>query len=231
MTSTAAPFVLGLAGSLHCVSMCGPLLLALPFDTATRMRMTGQALVYHLGRVLTYMIMGGLVGYVGQFIALAGMQKGLSVVAGGLMITMAILSWRVEWLATQLPGMNRFHNFIKRSINTLLRYNHPAATLSLGMLNGFLPCGMVYAALAGAISTSTPLEGGLFMALFGFGTLPLLLVLMLAGRSAPKSWRAAMTRWQHALFLIVGILLIIRGLHLDLSLFRSAVPPADFDCH
>jgi len=90
---------------------------------------------------------------------------------------------------------------------------------------------MVYAALAGAIASLGPAQGGLFMAIFGLGTLPLLLGVTVLGQSFSKQLRRNIRFAQPILLSLVGLLLLQRGLHLDLSLFESAVPKAGYDCH
>jgi uncharacterized protein len=221
--------VLGLAGSLHCVGMCSPLMLALPMDMASRRQVIGQLLTYHAGRILTYAALGLLFGLLGKGIAVAGFQQGLSIVAGILMLGMAVLSWRFERLVTALPGFAALSQWVKQTMNHLLR--HQGGHLLLGALNGLLPCGMVYAALAGALATSEVAHGAFFMVLFGVGTLPLLLSVHLVGRKLNSNFLRKIRTAQPILLFLVGLLLIQRGAHLDLSLFESAVPKAGYDCH
>jgi sulfite exporter TauE/SafE len=147
------------------------------------------------------------------------------------MIGMAFMSWRFEWLVAALPGMEALTKRVRQNMNRLLRNPGQGGHFTLGILNGFLPCGMVYAALAGAISTADVLSGTLFMVVFGAGTLPLLLgVHFLSGRFGTVL-RQHVRFVQPVLLLVAGIWLINRGLHLDLSLFESAVPKAGKDCH
>lgn len=226
-----APLLLGLAGSLHCVGMCGPLLLALPLDRAGKRQVIRQMLVYHSGRLLTYAALGMLFGLLGKGLAIAGFQQVLSILAGIFMLGMAGMAWRFERLVTALPGFGAFSQRVKSSIGHLLRHNSKVATFSIGLLNGLLPCGMVYAALAGAIASFGAVEGGFFMAVFGLGTLPLLLLVTVLGRSFSATVRRKIRIAQPILLALVGLLLLQRGLHLDLSLFNSAVPKAGLDCH
>lgn len=231
MTILITALLLGLAGSLHCVGMCGPLLLALPLDAAGKRQVLRQMLVYHSGRILTYAALGMLFGLLGKGLAVAGMQKILSIGAGVFMLGMAFMAWRFERLITALPGFGAFTHEVKSRIGKLMRQNPNGSTFSIGLLNGLLPCGMVYAALAGAIATTGIPEGGLFMLTFGLGTLPLLLIVSVLGRSFSVSIRQKIKIAQPILLGLVGLLLLQRGLHLDLSLFESAVPPAGIDCH
>ncbi len=223
--------ILGFAGSLHCVGMCGPLVLALPLAAADKLKILGQMLVYHSGRILTYMALGLLFGLLGKGMAVAGFQKTLSIIAGALMISMAFMTWRFESILLALPGFGKFTRNVQARIGALMRAYPGRATFSMGMLNGLLPCGMVYAALAGAISAAGLLEGGAFMAFFGLGTLPLLLAVSVLGRSFNVSVRKKIKYAQPILLCIAGLILLQRGLHLDISLFESAVPKAGMECH
>ena len=225
------PLLLGLAGSLHCVGMCGPLMLALPLPDSARRAVVVQILLYQSGRILSYSALGVLFGLLGKGIAIAGFQQILSLFSGVFIIAMAIMAWRFERLVTALPGFGAFTRTIQQQLGKMMRKHSTSGSIAVGMLNGLLPCGMVYAALAGAISTTNSVDGGIFMALFGIGTLPLLLTVNLAGRSMGFKWRAKMKMVQPILLTLAGILLLQRGLHLDLSLFESAVPKAGYECH
>lgn len=226
-----SPLLLGLAGSLHCVGMCGPLMLALPLDASGRWMVIRQMLVYHSGRILTYAILGVLFGLAGKGMAIAGFQKGLSVTAGIFMVLMAFLAWRFERIVTNLPGFGAFTRRVQMQIGHLLKKHPRGASFFVGQLNGLLPCGMVYVALAGAVSTTGGAEGGIFMALFGLGTLPLLLTVTVLGHSLSQPVRRKIKLLQPVLLTLAGLLLLQRGLHLDLSLFESAVPKAGYECH
>ncbi len=225
------PLLLGLAGSLHCVGMCGPLMLALPLPDSARRAVVVQILLYQSGRILSYSALGVLFGLLGKGIAIAGFQQILSLFSGVFIIAMAIMAWRFERLVTALPGFGAFTRAIQQQLGKIMRKRSTSGSIAVGMLNGLLPCGMVYAALAGAISTTNSVDGGIFMALFGIGTVPLLLTVNLAGRSMGFKWRAKMKMVQPILLTLAGILLLQRGLHLDLSLFESAVPKAGYECH
>jgi len=231
MTVLIPALLLGLAGSLHCVGMCGPLLLALPLDAAGKWQVLRQMLVYHSGRILTYAALGLLFGLLGKGLAVVGFQKILSIGAGVFMLGMAVMAWRFERLVTALPGFGAFTHWVKSGIGTQIRHNPNGSMFSIGLLNGLLPCGMVYAALAGAIATTSGPEGALFMAVFGLGTLPLLLMVSVLGRSFSVTIRQKIKFAQPILLGLVGLLLLQRGLNLDLSLFESAVPKAGVECH
>lgn len=223
--------MLGLAGSLHCVGMCGPIALAMAPDARARRAMALQALTYNAGRVLTYALLGGLFGLFGKGLAVAGMQQILSVVAGFLMLGMAVFVFNFEDRFLKINVFYRFANAVKLRLGRLLRSGATGSSFGIGLLNGFLPCGMVYAAIAGAVTTASAGEGALFMVMFGVGTVPLMLGVSLAGTTLKQRTRRQLRQVRPALLVLAGAVLIYRGLNLDLSLFDSAVPPADYDCH
>ncbi len=224
-------FLLGLAGSLHCIAMCGPLMLALPLNRQERWQVIGQTLIYQLGRIGTYGILGLLFGLLGKGIALAGFQQALSIVAGLALMGAAFFAFEWERAAGNIPGIRQLTRWVQKNIGQLLRHYPHRAALGVGMLNGLLPCGLVYAAIAGAIGTGSAVHGWAFMSLFGLGTLPLLLTLMASGQSINPTLRQKFRLLQPVLLATAGFLLLSRGLHLDLSLFESAVPRAMPECH
>lgn len=224
--------LLGLAASLHCVGMCGPLMLALH---GAPQRSGQQAWIpaaqYQAGRIITYAAIGLFFGLAGKGLALAGLQQILSVAAGVLMVAFALMAWQVERLVNRIPFVQQFALGLQQRMGNVLHRHPQGASFMFGLLNGLIPCGMVYAALAGAIATTSALDGALFMASFGVGTAPLMMAAAVLGHSFSGSLRARFKILQPVLLLVSGLLLIQRGLHLDLSLFESAVPPAGLDCH
>ncbi|MBK8557405.1 MAG: sulfite exporter TauE/SafE family protein [Lewinellaceae bacterium] len=223
--------ILGLAGSLHCAGMCGPLMLALPLPVAERFRLAGHSMVYQLGRILTYAALGLFFGLLGKGLAMAGFQQVLSVLAGSLLLGAAIFALRWEAMVLSVGWIRRATQWVQLRIGKLLREHPGGASFSIGLLNGLLPCGLVYAALAGAITTTDGWMGSAYMAVFGLGTTPLLLILMLSGQRIGAPLRSKFRVVQPLLLALTGIILLSRGLHLDLSLFESAVPPANYECH
>lgn len=220
--------LLGLAGSLHCVGMCAPLTLALPMPAEARWAMLRPLLVYHAGRLTTYFGLGLLFGLVGKGLVLAGWQQGVSVGLGVAMLLSAVLAFRWDFAVERFPLVGRISVFAKSWLGRALRGR---GVFVAGMLNGVLPCGMVYMALAGAIASTSGWESGIYMAVFGFGTLPALLGVVLAGRVFSTGLRRHIGWAQPVLSAAAGLLLISRGLHLNLEAWDAAVPQAGFDCH
>jgi sulfite exporter TauE/SafE len=209
-------FTLGLVGSTHCLGMCGPLALAIPMSTSQRMLMTFQALKYNLGRVMTYALLGAVFGLLGMGVELAGIQKSFSIVIGVFLIFAAFYSLNWESKLANSSPLVLFFNYIKRQIGKLLRNDSRQSHLMIGVFNGFLPCGMVYLAIAGAITTGSVLNGMLFMALFGLGTLPLMLGIMLLGNVVKPSFKKALRSIAPFIMISFALLLIARGLNVNL---------------
>ncbi len=212
-----AALTLGFFGSLHCIGMCGPLALALlPTKGAPSgwARLASGSLLYNGGRVLTYSLLGLLFGLFGSAARVAGFQQWLSLTTG-----VVILLWLV--LPQQLTPRKALHlraaavlTRLKQSLNRLLRSHRYAAPFGVGMLNGLLPCGFVYLALAGALAQPSVARSMLFMTLFGFGTMPAMLAIILPNGLLTPARRASLRRVMPVGTAVVAVLLIVRGLAL-----------------
>ena len=188
---------MGLAMSLgHCLGMCGPLVGSIAASQRQRgMRMWGMAaaqLLHHAGRVTSYALIGFLFASVGSTVMLTGVGKGLqaalSVLVGGLMflIGLGLLGWLPtrRWIES-----GRLAGAVVRATARLRDQARGRSWFFLGMANGFLPCGPVYAVAASTV-VATPVAGAAAMVLFGLGTIPALVVFALgAGRLSPAIQR------------------------------------------
>lgn len=206
-------FIIGLFGSLHCVGMCGPLAFALPNKSKTKWAMIFQKVAYNLGRALTYAFLGLLIGLVGKQLWLAGLQQSISIISGIIIILVA--------LPRLLPLFNfqiRYQNPLQSNINQLLgkAISHKSGHFWVGILNGFLPCGFVYLALATAVNTDSILQSSLFMLFFGLGTIPLMLAAMLGINFAKPAFRKQINQFLPLLTIFLGCWFILRGLNLDI---------------
>jgi hypothetical protein len=216
MTWIAAGLAFGFFGSVHCVGMCGPLALSLPGGGRARWQFLAERLLYNVGRAVTYTLLGGAVGLVGTFASLAGVQQGLSIGVGALMIGVATVPWLSRRVSRLEEAPARFTKRVLRPIQGLYRRGGPTAMLAVGILNGLLPCGFVYAGLATAATAGDVEASMLFMAAFGLGTFPAMLGVSLAGRVAGTAWRARLQRLVPVGLVLVGVLLILRGLSLGI---------------
>jgi sulfite exporter TauE/SafE len=218
----ATAFVLGLFGSLHCAGMCGPLVLALPpVGRATIGRVAGR-LVYHVGRITMYCALGVVFGLFGKTLFLAGLQRALSIGLGALLLAGLFASRRFG--ASQPIG--RMVSAVKFRMSAQLRRRTFAGLGLLGLLNGLLPCGLVYVAGAGAAATGSTGSGMIYMAVFGAGTLPLMVALSLFGQLIPVSCRTSLARAVPVSVFLLGSLLILRGLSLGIPYVSPALSGA-----
>lgn len=204
---------LGFFGSLHCVGMCGPLALAIQ---STRQN-SGWASVlsstsYNAGRTLSYMLLGLIFGVLGSFLAFAGLQKALSIGLGILLILMFLFTNNPDQWIGKIPSLQKFYAFIQKNLMRGLKKSESVPPLILGMMNGFLPCGLVYVGIAGAVSLSHIWGSMGFMLFFGLGTFPAMLLVMLGPQALSQKMRISLKRLYPAITLIMGAYLIYRGL-------------------
>jgi sulfite exporter TauE/SafE len=218
-------FALGLLGSLHCVAMCGPLLLALPIAGDGAGRFIAGRVFYQLGRVLTYVLLGVFAGLAGKSFFLAGCQRGLSIALGMAVLLGFFISKKV---AVSAPVV-RLVMALKNLMAVQLQRRDFRSLALLGMLNGLLPCGLVYAALANAATAKNLSVAVAQMAVFGLGTLPMMLAIGLSGRMFPPALRLKLRgAIPFGIYLLAG-LLILRGLALGIP-YVSPAPDAGSCC-
>ena len=213
---------LGLLTGFHCVGMCGPIALVLPLNNRNWGTRIFSALLYNLGRTVTYSAMGAVFGIIGAGFSLAGFQRWISIVMGVFMIGTIIFP-KINQLLYKGTGDSKIMNTIKKQ---LAKYFQQASYKSLfitGLLNGLLPCGMVYLAIAGAIAVGSLQGSIMFMALFGIGTIPMMFLLSMLGNFASLKLKRIINKAIPFVVIVVGVLFILRGLELGI-MFIS--PPA-----
>lgn len=207
-------WLLGLASTAHCIGMCGPISLALPLDRRSHASMLRDILQYNLGRVFVYTLMGTLMGFLGTSLRWTGLLQILSIASG---LGIILYSWR-KYIYTTGGGKRPafIQKFVAGSIGRLLASATPFRMLLMGMLNGLLPCGMVYTALIGSVVMAHPLTGATYMLFFGLGTLPGLIFVAFSARFFDLNRRKHLQKAAPFIVSIVGGLLIIRGMNLDI---------------
>lgn len=207
--------VMGGIGSLHCVGMCGPLALSLPVAATNNAAKLLYTLLYNLGRIVTYAALGAVVGLIGASIALAGFQQGLSVFLG--IVIIVFLVWpRRQWAIKTNSKLQYFFAGIRQRLGNLFLKKNYKSVFFIGLLNGLLPCGLVYMAIAGALATASVLKSSLFMAAFGLGTLPLMWSISFFGSYITVQSRVTIRKAYPYLLFGMACLLIIRGLGLGI---------------
>ncbi|MFY9153687.1 MAG: sulfite exporter TauE/SafE family protein [Prolixibacteraceae bacterium] len=210
------PLTIGLIGSFHCIGMCGPIVVALPLKKHNLISKITGAFLYNSGRVITYSILGVLFGMLGRGIRLAGFQQWTSILLGVAMIVSVLFPFVFH---EKITIGNLFSGFAARLINRLRKLftdRSYSSLLMIGLLNGLLPCGLVYVAIAGAISSGNVLSGAIFMMMFGFGTIPLLITATLASDAIGHRIRLKMQRVVPYFVFVLGVLFILRGMSLGI---------------
>lgn len=215
--------ILGLIGSFHCVGMCGPIAVALPLNNQSWLSRLFGTLLYNIGRAITYALMGAIFGILGEGIQLGGFQSIVSIAMGVIMI----LSVLFPFLFRNTAFVNRYiYGYVsklKSQLGPLLKNRSLGSLFIIGLLNGLLPCGLVYVALAGAIATGSVVSGALFMFVFGIGTAPLLAVLTLLGNVISGSLKSRINKLIPIVIVLIGALFIVRGMNLGIPYLS---PPA-----
>lgn len=217
-------FTLGAAGSLHCVGMCGPLSLALPVHHLSKAQKFFSLLLYQLGRIITYSAIGLLFGLAGRRIYISGYQQWFSITMGILVLGLSILYF-IQKKTIHLKFLNQFYFFVQKRISQLLKsVTGPSGFLLMGMANGLLPCGMIYIALAATLSFTEVIQSVSFMAMFGAGTLPAMMLVGYAGQLVKPEWRISLRKLVPLFILLMGVILILRGMNLGIPFISPELP-------
>lgn len=207
---------LGFATGFHCIGMCGPIALSMGLTRKQAARFHLQNTTYNLGRIVTYAALGAILGSVGKGFEMAGFQRYLTIFSGILLILLAVFTYAGNDYVLKIPFLSRFFLGVKNRLGKILRASDLKSRFATGILNGLLPCGMVYMALTASLAAGGIWQGALFMTLFGFGTFPFMFLVVLAGNLITGTVRAAVLRIVPGLMLILGALFIVRGLELGI---------------
>ncbi|MFH5830920.1 sulfite exporter TauE/SafE family protein [Halalkalibaculum sp. DA384] len=205
-------FTIGLFGSFHCVGMCGPIAMALPGSGAGMAAELTRKGIYNLGRILTYSLLGGVVGGAGQAVSLAGLQRPLSVFLGMLIIAGAFLPVISSAGIQRIKPVQRFFDWLRQKLKQQMSRRGNSTMLVTGILNGLLPCGFVYVGLASSLTTESVIGGMSYMALFGLGTFPAMMLMAMAPNLISLRLRRRINRVLPWLAVALGGYLVFRGL-------------------
>lgn len=216
MSEFITALLIGLAGSFHCVGMCGPIAFALPVDRSSFNSKLKGVIAYNFGRILTYGIIGALFGALGKGIAIAGFQQSLSITLGILLLLSVLLPKNIKSTLNRGVFSFGFLGLIREKIGALFQKRTTTAIFSIGFLNGFLPCGLVYIAVAGAIATAELISGASYMMAFGLGTLPIMASAVLLGSSISIEVRNKVRKTIPVFVGVIGVLFILRGMNLGI---------------
>lgn len=228
-------FVLGLVGSLHCVGMCGPIAFMLPVDRTNNYKKVTQIAVYHIGRIFAYSLIGLIFGLIGKSLYIFGFQQQLSIGVGVLMILAVVVPQSVFNKYHFSKPIYRLISKVKSALGSALKKKTADTFLTIGFLNGFLPCGLVYMALFAAIASGNALNGSLYMATFGLGTVPLMTTAIYFSHFLKGAARQKIQKIIPVFVVLIGVIFIFRGLGLGIP-YLSPAPVSDIvtgaiDCH
>ncbi|CAH0336271.1 hypothetical protein FVB9288_01957 [Flavobacterium sp. CECT 9288] len=208
--------IFGLLSSFHCIGMCGPIAMMLPVDRNNSSKRVLQIITYHLGRISAYGTIGFVFGLVGKGFFMAGIQQQLSIGIGIAMIAVVLIPEKLFARYNFSKPIFKFVAGIKSTLGAQFKNKSYKSLFTIGLLNGFLPCGMVYVALFGAIAMQNAGWGVVYMILFGLGTIPLMSSIVLIQGYITLPMRNRIQRLIPYVAITMGCLFILRGLGLGI---------------
>lgn len=214
MTYHYLAFFMGLFGSIHCAVMCGPLVMALQGGQQLSWLQFFNKILYQIGRIFTYGLLGGILGLLGNVASFQGWQQSFSMLTGLILIAIGLSYFFARKSATLTKWQTKAIQPFARMMGKWLY--RPGGSLLAGVLNGILPCGMVYVALASAMNAENVVGSIQFMLLFGLGTLPLMIIFSIASSFSGKILKVKFSQILPLVFLIMGIWFILRGANLNI---------------
>ena len=224
-------FTIGIVGSFHCVGMCGPLALALPLSNDSFAAKFSGAFIYNAGRIVTYTFFGLIFGLIGQTAALFNFQQWLSIGTGVLILFFIIMPKKYKIQSTASGYSTAFFTRIRLELGRLFIKKNSSSLFVIGLLNGLLPCGLVYMAVAGAIAAGDVWNSALFMAAFGLGTLPIMWSIAFFGNYVGVSFRQKIRRAYPFMMTLMACLLILRGMGLGIPYVSPNMNAAKPEVH
>lgn len=229
--------ILGLLGSFHCIGMCGPIAFLLPLNRINRSKRIFQILSYHSGRLFTYGLLGFVFGLLGKGLNLFGVQQQLSIIIGVSMIVMILIPSKIFNRYNFSKPIYSFVAKVKDLLGVFLKEKSSKSFFVLGLLNGLLPCGLVYMAVFGALASGSATFGALYLVLFGLGTIPLMTVAIYLGNFLKGKARHNLLRAIPVFVVIIGMLFVLRGMGLGIkylspsSMVTVQQIDSKYDCH
>jgi len=215
--------------------MCGPIAMMLPVDHKNPSKKALQILIYHLGRLTSYGILGLAFGLLGRGFYMAGIQQQLSIAVGVGMIVIAIVPEKVLAQYNFSKPVYRLISKIKSSLGTQFKRKTPDAFFSIGLFNGLLPCGLVYAALFGAIAMQNLGLSISYMVLFGLGTIPMMSAVVYVSSLLSMPFRSKLQKAVPIVTVVIGVLFVLRGMGLDIAYISPSnmnlFVQANANCH
>ena len=218
---TGTAFIMGLAGSLHCIGMCGPLALSLPISHSDNLSRFAGGTIYNLGRIFSYAVLGLIFGSIGKLIIVSHWQGRLSLILGMLILLYLLVPKQYFHLLKPTIFSKPFLA-LRKQLGKLFQSKNLSSIFFIGILNGLLPCGLVYLALTSSVITGSSLNGALFMGFFGLGTFPAMMATIILGNYLNQQMRLKINKALPVLLFVMATLLVLRGLELGIPYVSPA---------
>ncbi len=219
--------LIGLGGSLHCIGMCGPIAVVLPSGQQSRLGHVFGRVAYNSGRIITYAFLGMICGLIGRTLLMAGYQRWVSIGLGIVLLVGVFLPSKYAARLAPKGWHAKFVGRIKKVWGRLFSKGSTGSLFVIGLLNGFLPCGLVYVALVGAISTGTALGGAAYMATFGAGTFPVMFAISVFGALIGVRFKRRLNKLMPIGAIVLAALFILRGLSLGIPYISPVLENTD----
>lgn len=226
----------GFFGSAHCIGMCGPIAIALPVPQSNVFNFVAGRVLYNLGRIFTYSFLGALFGLLGSRIVIAGFQQFATIILGVAILLVVITPFKYKAKITRHKLVQKISLPIKSGIGELFKQGTVPSMFLIGVLNGFLPCGLVYIAIAGAIASGDAVSGMIYMTLFGSGTFPAMFAATIFGRFINLNIRKKLSKAVPVFAVVLAILFILRGMALGIpyispKISAQTLTQQEMECH
>jgi sulfite exporter TauE/SafE len=219
-----AGLALGFLGSLHCLGMCGPLIIALPDNSNSKLNSFFGNILYNFGRILVYTVLGGTLGLLGSSLPIAGYQQNLSLLLGIIILLVYFFKGNLQKLSKKVKFIDKFSLAFKTNFGKLIYSNGLYNKFMIGIFNGLLPCGLVYVALASSIAFADFYRGSLYMLLFGLGTLPMMFAVYMMRSMVGLKFKKKLNKIVPTAVVLLATLLILRGMALGIPYISPVMP-------
>jgi uncharacterized protein len=217
----ASGLLLGFAGSVHCIGMCGPLMMML-HGNPERKTSIRWMMIHHSGRIISYLLIAMLFYGLGKYSGLFKLQQGASILGGVLLI--------LGWIPSTQKTIHRW----TAPFRNKLSLNHISSPLwknfIWGLFNGTLPCGWVYSAIGASLITGNILHSAVFMIAFGMASTPSLIIIAISGKKISQRLNSQHLKWARWSMIILGFLFLLRGSNLGIPYLSPKLERQKMSC-
>lgn len=235
MVELLPALVLGFLGNLHCLGMCGPIALAVPHISKSQTGILVDDIIYNSGRIITYALLGLIIGVFGSPIGMSHLQGPVSIAMGSVLLVYLIIpgKYKIQFLNFNVTG--KIWTVLRNKFGSIMNAKTRKTLFLIGLLNGLLPCGLVYIALFAAAGYFDPIKSMMFMTLFGVGTSPIMFSVYYLKRMITAKLKGKVKYVVPAGVTLVAIMLILRGLSLGIPYISPELPDrfgdTEIHCH